>query len=95
MEQEIKDPEFWKVAQKRASFRTHVLIYFIMNIFFWTIWYISLRNNPTPPVQRDTIPWPVWPMLGWGIGVFFNYLAAYKNNTSMAEKEYQKLKNKQ
>ena len=95
MEKEVKDPELWKLAQKRAAFRTHVLIYFIMNIFFWTIWYIGLKNNANPTTQIDQIPWPVWPMLGWGIGVFFNYLAAYKNTNSMVEKEYQKLKNKQ
>ena len=95
MEQEIKDPQLWKVAQKRAAFKYHVLIYFVMNLFFWTIWYISLRNNNTPLNERDTIPWPVWPMLGWGIGLFFNYIAAYRNNDSLTDKEYQKLKNKQ
>jgi hypothetical protein len=34
-------------------------------------------------------------MVGWGIGLFFNYLSAYRNTNSWAEKEYQKLKNKQ
>jgi hypothetical protein len=34
-------------------------------------------------------------MIGWGIAVFFNYRAAYKDTNSMAEKEYKKLKNKQ
>jgi uncharacterized protein (DUF486 family) len=95
MEQEIKDPQLWKTAQKRAAFRYHVLIYFIMNIFFWTIWYISLKNNPHPPAEINKVPWPVWSMLGWGIGLFFNYLAAYKSHNSLAEREYQKLKNKQ
>jgi hypothetical protein len=95
MEQDVKDPELWKIAQRRAGFRTHVLIYFIMNILFWTIWYLSLKNTPNPPTRIDKIPWPVWPMVGWGIGVFFNYLSAYRNTSSMAEKEYQKLKNKQ
>jgi len=95
MEQEVKDPELWKIAQKRAGFRTHVLIYFIMTILFWTIFYISLRYNNTPPAQRDIIPWPIWPTVLWGIGVIINYRIAYKNNNSVAEKEYQKLKNKQ
>jgi hypothetical protein len=95
MEQEVKDPELWRIAEKRAAFRFHVLIYFIMNLIFWTLWYISLRNNPTPPAQRDPIPWPVWPLIGWGIVVFFHYLNAYQNRESNAEKEYQKLKKKQ
>ena len=94
MEQENRDRELWEVAKKRAAFKYHVLIYFIMNIFFWTLWYISLKNNLTPPAERDVIPWPVWPMVGWGIGIFFNYLTAYKNKDSLAEKEYKKLKDK-
>ena len=92
--EEIKDSKLWKVAQKRAAFKYHVLIYFVMTLFFWTIWYISLRNNNTPVQDRDIIPWPVWPMLGWGIAVFFNYLAAYRNQDTAIDKEYQKLKNK-
>lgn len=91
----MKDPELWKMAKRRAEFKYHALIYFIMNIIFWTIWYLSLKNNPSPPMKINTIPWPVWPMAGWGIGLLFNYLYAYKSNKSMAEKEYQKLKNKQ
>lgn len=94
MEQE-KDPQLWKLAEKKAAFRTNLLLYFIMTIFFWTIYYISLRTSTTPPAERDAIPWPVWPMIGWGIAVFLNYRAVYKNTNSMAEKEYEKLKNKQ
>ncbi len=95
MEKEIKDPELWEIAQKRAAFKYHVLIYFIMNVFFWTIWYISLKNNSTPPpVKLQTVPWPVWPMVGWGIIVILHYISVYKVRNSQAEKEYQKLKNK-
>jgi hypothetical protein len=93
MEKEIRDPELWKTAQKRAGFKYHVLIYFIMNIFFWTVWYLSLKNTPSPITHIEKIPWPVWPMVGWGIGIFFHYVAAYKNQNSLAEKEYNKLKN--
>lgn len=91
----MKDPELWKIAQRRAEFKYHVLIYFIMNIFFWTLWYISLKNNPSPPERIETIPWPVWPMVGWGIGVIFHYIYTYKMHNNLAEKEYKKLKNKQ
>jgi hypothetical protein len=94
MTNEKKDEILWKTAQKRAAFKYHVLIYFIMNVFFWTIYYISLRTNTTPPQDRDMIPWPVYPMLGWGIGVLFNYVDVYKSRNSLAEKEYEKLKNK-
>lgn len=90
-----RDPELWKVAQKRAAFKYHVLIYFIMNIFFWTIWYISLKNTHKISEESIGIPWPVWPMLGWGIGVIFNYVGTYRSTNQLAEKEYDKLKNNQ
>ena len=56
MEQEMKDPELWKIAQRRAGFRYHALIYFIMNLFFWTLWYISLKDSPNPPAVINEIP---------------------------------------
>lgn len=87
MQKEIKDPELSRLAKKRATFKYHVLIYFIMNIFFWTMWYISLKNNSTPPpVKINTIPWPVWPMVVWGVIVVIHYFAASKVNNSKYEK---------
>ncbi len=94
MEKEIKDPELWRIARKRASFKSHALIYFIINFLLWTMWYIKLRNNTTSYFERDLIPWPVWPMVGWGIILFIHYLAAYTGKERLAEKEYDKLKNK-
>jgi hypothetical protein len=41
------------------------------------------------------MPWPVWSMLGWGIGLLFQYLNAYGGGKKdLEEKEYEKLKNK-
>ena len=87
----VKDPELWELAKKRASFKSHLAVYIVMNIFFWLLWYFSGQKD-----GNDRFPWPVWPMLGWGIGVVFHYLGAYvypKNNS--VESEYQKLINKQ
>lgn len=95
MENEMKNPELWRIARNRASFKSHALIYFIVNFLLWTMWYIKLRNNVTPYFERNVIPWPVWPMIGWGIGLVFHYYSAYKRKNSLAEKEYEKLKNKQ
>lgn len=94
METEFKDQELWKIAKRRASFRYHALIYFIFNLLFWTIWYIKLRNNSTPYFDRDVIPWPIWPLIGWGIGLFFHYKAAFPAHEKIVQKEYDQLKNK-
>lgn len=88
---EGKDPMLWEIAQKRASFKTHLGTYVIMNGFFWAVWYFSGSHY-----GHQGLPWPVWPMIGWGIGLAFHFAAAYVFPASNSvEKEYQKLKNRQ
>jgi hypothetical protein len=85
-----KDPKLWELAQKRASFKSHLATYVVMNAFFWILWYLNGRNG-----GHNGWPWPVWPMLGWGIGLVFHYIGAYISpKENLAEREYEKLKNK-
>lgn len=89
---ESKDEALWEIAKKRASFKTHLVSYIIVNAFLWGIWLFSdsMDNN------YNRFPWPMWTTLGWGIGLAFHYAGAYifpKSNS--VEREYQKLRNKQ
>ena len=87
-----KDPELWAIAQKRAGFKSHLMSYIIVNGFFWALWYFTGKNDDS----NEHFPWPVWPMLGWGIGLAFHFAEVYIfPKTNSVEKEYQKLKNKQ
>jgi len=89
---EGKDPVLWEIAQKRASFKSHLLTYLIVNGFFWALWYFTGEGWH----DEEFFPWPVWPMLGWGIGIAFHFAEAYVfPKANSVEKEYQKLKNKQ
>ena len=94
---EGKDPILWEIAQKRASFKSHLLTYLIVNGFFWCLWYFTGDHYDT-----DTgfgkfawqFAWPVWPMLGWGIGLAFHFAGAYVfPKANSVEREYEKLKN--
>ena len=83
-----KDPELWEIAKRRASFKSHLGVYIVVNIFLWAIWFLTADND----AGRGRYPWPVWSTLGWGIGLLFHFLGAYvypKENS--AEKEYEKL----
>lgn len=93
---EGKDPELWEIAQKRAGFKTHALTYVIMNSFFWAVWFFSSGRHHMDFENYGWghFPWPVWPMIGWGIGLAFHFAGAYifpKANS--VEREYEKLKN--
>lgn len=86
-----KDPRLWDIARRRAAFKRHLLVYLVMSVFFWVLWLLTGDGY-----HKGEIPWPVWPMFGWGIGIVFNYINAYNAvGNSGIEREYQKLKEQQ
>ena len=90
MEQQ-RDEQLWQQAKKRAGFQRSLASYFVVNTFLWLIWWFTSGKNG---YNRD-LPWPIWSMLGWGMGLLFQYLNAYGGSKhDLVEKEYEKLKNK-
>ena len=81
--QNLTDKQLRELAHKRVEFRTHLLVYFIVNGALWSIWWFTGQGYA----------WPVWPMAGWGIGVLFHYLFDYRRSSLLSEEEeYKKLK---
>ncbi len=88
MNNEQRDEQLWQIAKARAGFKWGVLSYIVVNAFLVAIWLFNRENHP--------YFWPVWPMLGWGVGLAFQYFQAYHGNKFLnAANEYEKLKNKQ
>jgi hypothetical protein len=86
---EERDEQLWRLARKRAGFRKSLISYFVINSFLWVIWWFTAGRHG---ISRR-LPWPVWPMLGWGLGFAFQYFDAYGDSKQdMVEKEYEKLK---
>ncbi|GAB3016523.1 2TM domain-containing protein [Spirosoma pulveris] len=90
-----RDPYLWKQAKARVGFRIHLRSYFVVNTGLWLIWAFSAFVINTTSGHAGTLfPWPIFPMLGWGIGLVSHYLAIhYGNERDMIEREYQKLVN--
>jgi len=80
MAEENKNAELQKELRRKTVFKYHALIYFVMNLLFWTMWYITFKNNPGPNPEKFPIPWPIWIMLGWGVVLYINYASAYKKD---------------
>ncbi len=55
--------------KKRRDFKAHLLVYVLVNGFLTVIWAMT-----TP----DGFFWPIFPMVGWGIGVVMNAWDAYR-----------------
>ncbi len=91
MEQQ-RDERLWKIAQKRANFRKSIYSYVIVILFLWGVWWFTTGYRG----HFDGIPWPVWVMLGWGLGLAKQYYEAYQSDKSdLADREYEKLKSKE
>ena len=82
-----KDKMLWQVAKKRAAFKSGLATYLLVNLFLIGVWYYSNGQH--------SYFWPIWPILGWGLGVAIQYFEAYHGSKIFsAEKEYEKLKKK-
>lgn len=67
------------------------MTYFAVNAFLWLIWFLTTDNT-----RFNKIPWPVWPTAGWGLAIVLQYFETYRYpKENAAEKEYEKLKQKQ
>ncbi len=59
-------------------------------MFFVGLWFFANDSGDS----SDGF-WPIWPMLGWGLGLSMHYFRAYQTiGIFNPEKEYDKLKNK-
>lgn len=87
-----RDPVLWEIARKRASFKSHLFSYVIVNGALWAIWFFT-KGYRFDGIDNFHAPWPIWPMIGWGIGLAFHFLNAYVYpHANSVEDEYQKLK---
>ena len=87
-----RDEQLWRLAKKRADFKRSLIFYIIINLFLWTIWWFTTGRER----GFRGFPWPLWVMLGWGIGIAMQYFDAYGGNKEdMTEREYKKLRDRQ
>ena len=57
-----------KRLKKRRDFYGHILVYALVNAFLVVIWWMT---------SPDGFFWPVFPIVGWGIGVVMNAWDVY------------------
>ena len=87
--EENKDEKLWRVAAKRAAFRKSLFGYLVVNAFLWGIWWVTIGRVH----GYHGYPWPVWVMMGWGLGLAFQYFEAYHGTKQdMEEQENERLK---
>ena len=72
----------WAIRRIRAkrAFRAHLAIYLAVNALLVSIWAIT----------SAAYFWPVWPMLGWGIGVAAHAVNVYVGPSEISEEQIER-----
>ena len=65
-----------KRLRKRRDFFGHLVVYAVVNGFLVAIWAVTTPHG---------FFWPVFPMLGWGIGVVLNAWDVFRKYTFSEE----------
>lgn len=60
-----------KRLKKRRDFYGHLLVYTLVNTFLVVIWAVT---------DSGGFFWPIFPIVGWGIGVIMNAWDVYRVN---------------
>ncbi len=90
--EEQRDEKLWQLAKRRADFQDSLIGFISISAICWAVWYFTAGRRG---INTGT-PWPLWVMLGLGIGLVFKFLKAYKTDKeTLIQQEYDKLKNKQ
>ena len=57
-----------KRIEERNDFYTHLAIYVSVNLMLWVIYFLTSFPDS---------PWPIWPTMGWGIGIVAHGMSYY------------------
>ena len=87
------DEEIRKMAQARVAFREHAVAYALVNAFLVAVWWISGDfGKPTFNDESNSYFWPIYPILGWGIGLAFHGWGAYGGGSDAIDRGEQVLR---
>jgi len=71
VEQDLRQRALDRIKKKR-EFQAHLIAYVTVNAFLVVIWAVTSRD----------FFWPVFPILGWGIGLVFHWWDTYRGEPS-------------
>lgn len=87
----LSEDEMQKLAKARVGFRTHAMVYVIVNLFLAAVWLVTSRLAS----PAEAIPyWPIWPHLAWGIGLALHGFVVYGAASDWQRKEASRLRRK-
>jgi len=82
MKNSLKDRLYGR-AKAIIGFKIHLLVFSVLIPVQWGVWMVT----------NTEYMWPVWPTVGWGIGLLIHWIIAFHLISIFSvQKEYEKLK---
>jgi uncharacterized protein YacL len=88
---EMVDKKLYKKATRRAAFKIHLAIYVLVNLIFWLIWFFIIKSEPLDPTSIKILKTLIFFTIVWLLLLVGHYLAVYRWNKTLVEKELNKL----
>ncbi|MCU0340964.1 MAG: 2TM domain-containing protein [Spirosomaceae bacterium] len=63
----LTEQQMVEKAKRVIGFKVHLIIFVLLLPVNWIVWCFNKTNYV----------WPIWPTLGWSLGVFFHWLGAF------------------
>ena len=91
----LSDDDIRRLAKARAGFKVHVLVYAVVNLFLAVVWFVTSGMPAAPTLEGgSTYYWPIWPHLGWGLGLAIHGFGTYYGGTDFVRREEERLREK-
>ena len=74
-DEELRTAALKRIQEKR-EFASHVLTYVVINALIVTVWAFAAGGG---------FFWPMFPMLGWGVGLILHGVKVYQGEPSESE----------
>jgi 2TM domain len=69
-----------KRIKERNSFKIHLFTYLVVNAMLVVLWAISGNAITVPTGLPTTSFWPIFPIVGWGVGLAIHGYNVYRGN---------------
>jgi hypothetical protein len=85
-----------KRIKAKNSFKIHLFVYAVVNLMLIVLWAAGVASGWTNGVGVEPFGknffWPIFPILGWGVGVAINGYVAYHGDIYTEEQIQREMK---
>jgi hypothetical protein len=74
-----------KRIRAKRGFGRHVMVYVAINLLLIAIWALTEPGSANHRHESGSDFWPIWPILGWGVGLGLHYWAVFHQRPISAD----------